>query len=290
VTASCWAIHDGNTGRLLWQKGGEEQREMASLTKMMTLLVCNNLIGQYDLDITKLVFTVDLSAASIVGTHSGLKEGDMIRVMDLFYGLMLPSGNDAALTLAYGFGKILLEKKNKPLQGGLPYYLAEFIKEMNKLASSLGLKSSKFNNPHGLSNKKNMSTVNDLGRIAFTALKYPLIQKIVSTQRYTAMVNTKENSQRELTWKNTNKLLERGYSGMKTGVTPNAGPCLSSMLRRNGESVIITLLNSKTMDHRWGETEELASWALENMFMVKESLGGASSKRRLPMLLANIYR
>jgi len=290
VTAANWAIHDGNTGRLLWQKGGEEQREMASLTKMMTLLVCNNLIQQYDVDPTKMIFTVDMSAASIVGTHSGLKEGEMIRVIDLFYGMMLPSGNDAALTLAFGFGRLILEKRNKPLQGGLGSYFAEFIKEMNKLAGSLGLKSTKFNNPHGLSNKKNLSTVADLGRIAFTALKFPLIQKIVSTQRYTAVVLTKESIEREIIWRNTNKLLEKGFTGMKTGVTPNAGPCLSSLLRRNGESVIITLLNSKTMDHRWSETEELANWALDNMFMIKGSLGSSGSKKRLtPLIFANLY-
>lgn len=293
VTASAWAIHDGTTGKLLWSKGGDDIREMASLTKMMTLIVSNNILETYKEDPSDLFFTVPREAACIGGTHSGLREGETLSVLDLFYGLMLPSGNDAALTLAFGFGKILLEKRNKLGTEHLGFCLHEFIKEMNKTAASLGLKSTKFSNPHGLSDKANRSTANDLGRIAYTALKNQSIEKIVSTERYEGLVTKKNGEVRRPVWTNTNKLLQKGFSGVKTGTTPTAGFCLSSLLRRNDECIIITVLNAKTTEHRWLESEQLAYWALNNISMVKENIEGAprSSRRRLTTLLAvGLYR
>lgn len=293
MTASAWAIHDGATGKLLWSKGGDDVREMASLTKMMTLIVSTNLLETYKEDPSNLFFNVPREAACIGGTHSGLREGETISVLDLFYGLMLPSGNDAALTLAFGFGKILLEKRNKLGSEILSTCLYEFVKEMNKTSASLGLKSTKFSNPHGLSDKANRSTACDLGRVAFTGLKNALIEKIVSTEQHQGLVTKKNGEVRRPVWTNTNKLLQKGFSGMKTGTTPTAGFCLSSLLRRNDECIIITVLNAKTTEHRWLESEQLAYWALNNISMVKENLDGAplGSRRRLTTLLAaNLYR
>lgn len=73
-----------------------------------------------------------------------------------------------------------------------------------------------------------------------------------------------------MTWNNTNKLLAKGFEGMKTGITPNAGPCLSSLLRIGDDAVIITVLNCKSLDHRFSESEKLALWALSSLRTVKE--------------------
>mmetsp|Transcript_11381 Transcript_11381/g.9787 ORF Transcript_11381/g.9787 Transcript_11381/m.9787 type:complete len:103 (+) Transcript_11381:381-689(+) len=102
--------------------------------------------------------------------------------MDLYYALMLPSGNDAALCIAYGIGSLLIKKKRLKPVNGLPLSpLKEFIKEMNKMTLKLGLRNTMFANPHGLSEKGNKSTANDLGKLAYLALQVPLIRRVVST-------------------------------------------------------------------------------------------------------------
>ena len=273
VTASAWAIHDAKTGDLLWEKKADDQKEMASLTKMMTCLLCYHLLQKYGESPEVLIFTVNKIAAMINGTHSGLREGDQISVLDLFYGLMLPSGNDCALTLAYGFGNLIVKRKKKKVIDGAPISpLKEFIREMNKLAIKLSLKNTQYVNPHGLSEKGNKSTAADLGKLASIAIQVPLIEKIVSTKAYSTFVTDIRGNQRKMEWQNTNKLLDKGFCGIKTGVTPNAGPCLSSLLRNDDNGVIVTLLNCKTLDHRWSEAEKLAQWALGNISSVKEKL------------------
>jgi D-alanyl-D-alanine carboxypeptidase (penicillin-binding protein 5/6) len=273
VTASAWAIHDAKTGDLLWEKKADDQKEMASLTKMMTCLLCYHLLQKYGESPDVLIFSVNRIAAMINGTHSGLKEGDQVSILDLFYGLMLPSGNDCALTLAYGFGNLIVKRKKKKVIDGAPISpLKEFIREMNKLSIKLGLKNTQFVNPHGLSEKGNKSTAADLGKLASIAIQVPLIEKIVSTKNYSTFVIDNRGSQRKMEWNNTNKLLDKGFAGIKTGVTPNAGPCLSSLLRNEHGGVIVTLLNCKTLDHRWSEAEKLAQWALGNISSVKEKL------------------
>jgi serine-type D-Ala-D-Ala carboxypeptidase (penicillin-binding protein 5/6) len=278
VTAYSWAIHDANTGDLLWEKRGEDQKEMASLTKIMTCLLCHYLLDKFSETADNLVFTVNRVSAWVNGTHSGLREGDQASVLDLFYGLMLPSGNDCALTLAYGFGQMLCKRRKSKNPDGAPVSpVKEFIKEMNKHALKIGLKNTHYQNCHGLSEKGNRSTANDLGRLAFIALQYSQIEKIVSTRSYSTYVRDIRGNQRLVVWTNTNKLLEKGFCGIKTGVTPNAGPCLSSMLRDENAAVIITLLNCKSLDHRFTEAERLAHWALNNISSVKEKLDSLSN-------------
>jgi len=277
VTAAAWGIHDANTGELLWEKRADEQREMASLTKIMTCLLSCQLLTKFDEDPETLTFLVNKVSARIGGTHAGLRENDTVKVLDLLYGLMLPSGNDCALTLAYGFGTMLLKAKKSKVLDKLPVNPVQvFVKEMNKLALKFGLRNTSFTNPHGLSEKGNKSTVFDLGKIGFQAIGMPLIEQIVSTQSYDANVIDSKGHTRTLTWKNTNKLLEKGFSGLKTGTTPNAGLCLSCVLREGGEGVIVTLLNSKTEEHRWGESEKLARWGLGTILSAKGQMNGLS--------------
>ena len=253
----------------------------------MTLLLSYHLLQKYGESPEILTFTVNKVAACINGTHSGLREGDQVTVLDLFYGLMLPSGNDCALALAYGFGNLIVKRKKKKAIDGTPISpMKEFIKEMNKLAIKLSLKNTHYVNPHGLSEKGNRSTAADLGKLASVAIQIPLIEKIVSTKCYSTFVTDIRGNQRKLEWHNTNKLLDKGFSGIKTGTTPNAGPCLSSLLRSGNEGVIVTLLNCKTLDHRWSEAEKLAQWALNNICSMKEKLESLSSGTNPPFKIS----
>lgn len=294
VTATAWGIHDVNTGEMLWEKKADEKREMASLTKIMTCFLSYQLLVRFNEDPEKLTFTVGRLAARIIGTHSGLRENETVKVIDLLYGLMLPSGNDCAITLAQGFGNMLLKAKKSKLIAQLPQNpMQEFVKEMNKLALKLNLKTTCFTNPHGLSEKGNKSTVSDLGKLAFHALEIPLIEGIGSTQSYNAQVIDSQGNTRTLTWRNTNKLLEKGFLGLKTGTTPNAGLCLSSVLKQGNSGVIVTLLNAKSEDHRWSESEKLARWALNNIQTYKErmeSFSEISRGKMIPRMRADISK
>jgi len=265
---------------------------MASLTKIMTCLLSCQLLDRFQQDPETLTFTVTKFAARICGTHSGLRENEVVRVIDLLYGLMLPSGNDCAIVLAHGFGEMLLKSKKSRVIDRLPVNpVSEFVKEMNKVVMKLGLRSTSFTNPHGLSEKGNRSTAADLGKIAYNAMEIPLIQKVSSTQSYEASVVDSKGQTRTLNWKNTNKLLEKGFEGLKTGTTPNAGLCLSSVLRQGDNGVIVTLLSAKTEAHRWNESEKLARWALSTMSYVKDKMESEFVKSKITAkLLADISR
>jgi D-alanyl-D-alanine carboxypeptidase len=107
----CWAIYDCKTKCLLKGKYETYRREVASITKMMTFYTIINIIEDYKIDPSQTFITVCRQATSIIGTSADLIEDDILSVRQLFYGMMLPSGNDAAFLLAEYFGQILKDKK-----------------------------------------------------------------------------------------------------------------------------------------------------------------------------------
>jgi len=141
-------------------------REIASLTKIMTCYMVCSLIEEMGVDPKTSFVSVSRRAATQVGTTACLKEGWTLSVYDLLHGLMLPSGNDAAIALAENFGaylNILKERRKlKPgiIETGDP--VSEFVSEMNALAKRMHLKASRFSNPHGLADRSNKSTATDM--------------------------------------------------------------------------------------------------------------------------------
>ena len=109
VTAKSWSISDGRTGEILFGKCENDRREIASLTKIMTCFVVVQIIRKIKLNASKTMLQVSKAAATVGGTSAKLKTGDVLSVWDLLHGLMLPSGNDAATTLAEHFGQYLFE-------------------------------------------------------------------------------------------------------------------------------------------------------------------------------------
>lgn len=123
VTAKSWAICDGRTGEILFGKCENDRREIASLTKIMTCFVVVQIVRKIKLDAQKTMLQVSKTAATVGGTSAKLRSGDVLSVWDLLHGLMLPSGNDAAMVLAEHFGQYLFEvatrfKTNKQAQTG----------------------------------------------------------------------------------------------------------------------------------------------------------------------------
>lgn len=257
VTATCWAIYEANSGLIINGKSENLQREVASLTKIMTCFVVLQIMRKVDTISMDSIIKVSPNAASVIGTSARLRAGDELRVIDLLHGLMLPSGNDAAVALGEVFGKVLLPNTSKPLKG--------FIGEMNRVATELGLTSTYFRNPHGLMIRRNFSTALDVCKVAAAALRIPDFRQIVNTTSYITSIKSLDGEIREVTWENTNQLLTKGFEGVKTGITNSAGPCLCASIRRKDSHLVITVLNSKSMNHRWIEVPKLAEWAFQKL-------------------------
>ena len=195
-------------------------------------------------------------ATSICGTTAYLKPGDQVSYLQLLYGMMLPSGNDAAYTLAQNFGMTLLNtkyegystiKRNKIKSFMFPNnVISFFLHEMNIQAKELGMIESYFDSPHGLSNKNNVSTINDLAKLTLKCMQIPLFRQIVGTS-YLETYSFNPNKKTRYRWKSSNKLLGttknaktgklvpicEGTKGCKTGITDSAGCCFAGYFERD---------------------------------------------------------
>ena len=214
VSAKSAALLDGTTGEFLYEKNGDQRALIASTTKIMTgLLVCE--AG----DLGRTV-TVPETAAGTEGSSMYLKSGETLTRRELLYGMMLHSGNDAALTLAVS------------ISGSE----AAFVRQMNLRARALGLTQTHFANPHGLDSGENYSTALDLARLAQAALQNEQFRAVVSTKTITCAGRTLTNH---------NKLLWRydGCIGVKTGYTRHAGRILVSAAERGGRMLIAVTIS-----------------------------------------------
>lgn len=206
---------DSQTGRVLWEKEADHPALIASTTKIMT----GYLTAKYcDLDSR---VAVPAEAVGIEGSSIYLKHGEVLTVRELLYGLMLHSGNDAAVTLAMY------------LSGNTE----AFTDLMNREAEELGLKNTSFANPHGLDDEGNYSTARDLAVLTAHAMEDPVFRQVVSTK--TATVGSRS-------FTNHNKLLWRydGAIGVKTGYTKAAGRILVSCAERQGRRLIAVTISA----------------------------------------------
>lgn len=137
-----------------------------------------------------------------------------------------------------------------------------FLEQMNKNAEEIGLKCSQYDSPHGLANYNNKTTALDIARISTAAMQIPKFKELVGTKFFSVKKNTNGNK-RTYKWYNTHLMLgQRGINGIKTGVTPSAGPCLCTSISLDGIDLIVVIICTKNMDIRWPETWKLANWAM----------------------------
>lgn len=249
------------------------KREVASLTKMMTFLTVLKLLQRFGLNPYLLQITITKQAASVKGTSAHLQEGDMLTVDQLFYGMMLPSGNDAAYALAEYFGILVNSKKKQqtaPLCQNSHFNnspIKFFLKEMNFQAQKLKLDNTNYDSPHGLSNKCNYTSAIDQAILVSECMKIEYFRRVVGTINYET--SSHGNAHRQLkthySWKNSNKLLGQmnGLLGCKTGVTPAAGPCLATYYEnpQQGLKLAMILCHSESLNERWIETTKMVDWA-----------------------------
>jgi serine-type D-Ala-D-Ala carboxypeptidase (penicillin-binding protein 5/6) len=218
-------LFDIDTGRVLWRHEPERVVPIASLTKMMTaLVVVDRLPEGARVPITR-------EALAYRGSGVGmLPRGKRIGVSTMLHGLMLPSGNDAAIALAQRAG------------GGS---VRRFVQMMNRRAERMGLACTRFSTPHGLRDEGNHSCAPDLAALARAVLREPRLARIVRRRSAVLPFPIKGG---KLYLYNNNPLLRsdyRGATGLKTGYTRAAGRCLVATARRGRRKLAVVLLNSR---------------------------------------------
>lgn len=232
-------VIEQSSRRVLYSHGMNERCYPASTTKVLTALcVLNNL------PLEKIV-TMPKEAEGVEGSSIYLKAGEKISVKDLLLGLMLRSGNDAAVTLAIA------------TSGSVE----QFANLMNKTAEECGAINSHFVNPHGLNDGMHYTTAYDLALICAKAYENADFVKIVSTKKAKITVDGEDRY-----IGNKNKLLNvyDGANGVKTGYTKKSGRCLVSAAKRDGMQVIGVVLNHSDM---WNDSVRMLDFAFDNYYM-----------------------
>lgn len=232
-------VIEQSSKRVLFDEGMNEKCYPASTTKVLTALcVLENL------PLDKII-TVPKEAEGVEGSSIYLKAGQKISVKDLLYGLMLRSGNDAAVTLAVA------------TSGNIQ----NFADLMNKTAKKCGADGSNFVNPHGLHDEMHYTTAYDLALICAKAYENEDFCKIVSTSKAKIIV---DDEARYIGNKNKLLHLYDGANGVKTGFTKKSGRCLVSGAKRSGMQVIGVVLNHSDM---WNDTIRMLDFAFDNYYM-----------------------
>ena len=240
INARHSVVLERDTNIVLYGKKENERCKMASTTKIITAIVvienCQNLQN---------TVIVSKKAASTGGSRLGLSTNCKITIKDLLYGLMMVSGNDAAIALSEAIGGTT----------------EEFINMMNKKAEELELKNTHFETPHGLDKDEHYTTAYELAVITNYALKNETFSKIVRTSNYTITIDGKAKSLR-----NTNELLGYldGVYGVKTGFTNGANRCLVTACKRGNLDVICVVLGCDAKKNRTMDSINLINYVFNN--------------------------
>ena len=249
----------GKNGTVYYARSADEQVKIASITKVMTAILA---VENCKMDEK---ITVSNAAAAVGNSTAGLLEGDELTVEQALRGLMIPSGNDAAIALAEHVGK-KLDPKTKDA-------VATFVKAMNERAKKLGCTGTLFENPHGLDFDEwagdMHSTAHDVALMMQEAMKDDTIREVMASKDPWIEVTGADGSDHSHSMDTHNVLLDQdGNIGGKTGTTDDAGYCFASAYNRDGDEIYTVVLNSSTTDQRFADTATLASWYYDHKVTV----------------------
>ena len=239
LSADAWMLIDDSTGYVISQRYANEPRFMASLTKMMTCLLA--------LENGNMTDTVRITDDVFICKDSRVRLGEGYLLGDLLYEMMLQSDNDAAYAIA------------KHIAGDT----LTFCDMMNEKAAYLGMTNTHFVNPNGMPAPDNFSTANDLIRLARYAMRDSAFAEMVGTvEKSVPLIDG-----RHMDCRNTNVLLSsyEGCFGIKTGYTRQAGNCLASAATRDGTTLYLVLLHSRSMRSRFTESAILLDYGFQVM-------------------------
>lgn len=239
INARHAVIFDRNSKTIIYGKKEFEKCKMASTTKIMTAII---VIENSNLDD---IVSVSQKSAKTGGSRLGLSKNDKVSVKHLLYGLMMKSGNDAAVALAEHTGG----------------NIENFAIMMNKKAKALNLFNTNFVTPHGLDNEKHFTTALDLAILSDYAMQNEIFANIVNTKSFTILINNHSK-----TISNTNELLGnyKGLYGIKTGFTNGANRCLVTACKRGSLDFICVVLGCDTKKHRTLDSINLLDYAFNN--------------------------
>ena len=227
ISAQAYVVYYPTTSQVIASRNHHKRLSMASTTKIMTALIACS-----QTDVNKIV-TVKSEMLNVEGTSAGLQNGDKISILELCYGLLLESGNDAANVLAFEIGGSI----------------KEFAKIMNDTAAKIGMADTNFVTPSGLDANEHYTTAYDMALLAEAALKNETFRKVVSMPSCTIAATDKYE---ERYFRNTNDLLNSKSKyyyefaiGTKTGYTTQAKRCLIATALKNGKISIKDLNDYK---------------------------------------------
>lgn len=244
LSARAAVLIDGKSGKVLFEKNKDERLPMASTTKIMTgLLACES-------KKMKKVVTVSPVASGTEGSSLWLEPGEKQTLENLTYGLMLRSGNDAAVAIAEYLGGST----------------EAFALMMNERAKKIGVQNTGFQNPNGLDAEGHFTTAYDLALISREAMKNKKFRKIVSTKSKTIPW---ESSEWDRSLTNHNKMLWRyeGCNGIKTGFTKKSGRCLVTSAKRGKTELICVTLNAPD---DWNDHTKMLDYGIETLGVTEE--------------------
>lgn len=245
ISARAAVVMDAETGKVLFAQNPHLPLSPASTTKALTALL---LLENLDLNAK---VAVSHGATRVVPSKLGLQPGERLYVQDLLYGLMLKSGNDAALVAAEAVGGSV----------------SGFAALMNRRARELGALHSRFRNPHGLTQDGHVSTAHDLAQIFRHALKDAVFAEVVQTRNAALRVEWGIGAEdwRLVRVHNSNRLLENyaGARGGKTGYTRRARLCFVGAAQRGDTRLVVTVLGSRSSAQRWADVQNLLEYGFK---------------------------
>ncbi len=246
------AIYSPDDNRFIFGKAKDTKVPMASTTKLMTALVALKYLSPDSI----ITAGSELSLVHPESSLCGLYPGCSLTLSQALYGLLLPSGNDAAYTIAVNTARRASGDQTLTDANAVKY----FCTLMNSYANELGMTSTHFVNPEGWDDPNHYSTAADMIKLACCALENETIKTVCSTQQYNFTTPAGGNLQ----WINSNKLIDKqsayytpGVFGMKTGTTQNAGSCLITAYKTNGKTFICAVLGASTDDDRYIATRTI---------------------------------
>lgn len=243
VVAPHVIVLDPDTDQVLFERDSHARIAPASLTKVMTALVA--------IEHTDLGQAITVTGDDLVGEASmGLRAGEVVSLRTLLYGLLLPSGNDAAMAIARGVGA-------QPGNVAGPEGVARFVGWMNETATRLGLRDTHFVNPHGLDADDHYSSAYDLARLTGIAWRDPLFARIFGSPRYQAEGHALANSHR----------LIGSYDGVvggKVGLTDGCGFCLITAAEHADRRLVVVVLRD-TVAQAYADTTTLLTWTYDQL-------------------------